>query len=199
MNRIFIEVKNGIHHSSYEYRQELFQLGLRWSKRQKIWIGVTHSMDEALKIKSFAKEKKLICLVYPETHNRAANYRDIFFNANKPMFGNKYVCAYCFKRINKENTTVDHIISVKKAKANKMANKLMSFLHINNVNDEFNLCACCQSCNSKKGSKAGLWLLRGFLGKHKPFVLSIYVLRILILIIFILALIYFQRNGGIKY
>lgn len=198
MNRIFIEVKNGRHHSSYEYRQELFQLGLRWSKRQKMWIGVTQSMEEALKVKTFVKEKKLICLVYTESHNRAANYRDIFFAANKPMIGNKYICAYCLKPIGKEDTTVDHIISIKKAKANKLANKLMKILHIDNVNDEINLCACCQTCNSKKGSKAGLWIIRGFLGKQKAFVFSIYFLTIILLIVFISAFIFIFRNGGIK-
>ena len=198
MYRIHIEVKNG-KSSTYFYRNELNSLGLRWSKRQKKWLGITENMNMALKVKHFAKEKHLICLVYDEKHTRAINYRYNFFKKNEPMFGSKYICAYCFKPISKENATVDHIIPVKKAQANKLANRLMDRLHIQDINEEKNLCACCQSCNASKGSKAGLWIIRGFLGKKKWFIILIYMSILLFILILILAISFVYQKGGIIY
>lgn len=42
----------------------------------------------------------------------------------------------------------------------------MKRMNIENINDQKNLVASCQLCNSRKGSKAGLWIIRGLLGRY---------------------------------
>ena len=42
----------------------------------------------------------------------------------------------------------------------------MFFDGISDINDVKNLVPSCEKCNSKKGSKMGLWLIRGDIGKH---------------------------------
>jgi len=38
---------------------------------------------------------------------------------------------------------------------------------ISGANDAKNLVAACRRCNSKKGTKMGLWIVRGFLGRSE--------------------------------
>ena len=90
---------------------------------------------------------------------------------------------------------VDHIISVNKSQKNRMANWLMDRMEISNVNDERNLCCACKECNSRKGSKAGLWLLRGFLGKKKEVIWGVYIGTIAMLIILVGTVIQILSNG----
>ena len=111
------------------------------------------------------------------------------------MIGKYYVCAYCFKLLKKNDVTVDHIISVNKSQKNRMANWLMNRMEISNVNDERNLCCACKECNSRKGSKAGLWLLRGFLGKKKEVIWGVYIGTIAMLIVLVGTVIQLLSKG----
>lgn len=172
-----IEVKNG-QRKTYEYRAHLHYMGMKWIARDHQWVMRTSDEAQVNSIIRFADDNKLICIVYDDQHGRNRNYRMNFFEKNAPMFGNYYICAYCFKPIRHKDVTVDHIIPVKKAKANRIANRLMERLDIRDVNEEKNLCACCHECNSRKGSKGGLWIIRGFLGKKKRFVIAVYILFI---------------------
>ena len=86
-----------------------------------------------------------------------------------------------------KNVTVDHIVPVKKAKKKKMYQKILQVMKIEDVNDPKNLVCACYSCNARKSSKGGFWVLRGFLGKFKIY----WVLNITFWIVSISWLIYF--------
>lgn len=186
-----IEVKNG-QRKTYEFRAHLHSIGMKWIARDHQWVMRTSDEAQVNSIIRFADDNRLICIVYDDQHGRSRNYRANFFEKNKPMFGSCYICAYCFRPIrHKKDVTVDHIIPVKKAKANRLANQLMKRLDIRDVNEEKNLCACCHECNSKKGSKAGLWTIRGFLGKKKCFVIAVYLLFIIALMALLVIAFYY--------
>lgn len=195
MKKSFIEVKGTRIQSTYDYRDYLLSQKLRYSKKTNSWLGWTLDPQQAERIQSFCHKNHLICLIYDKKHTRGSNYRDIFFENNPPFFGKYYVCAYCFRPMTKEKTSVDHIIAVKKAKANKAAKWLMKRLNMSDVNDERNLCAACPSCNAMKSSKAGFWIVRGFLGKKKWIVSLFYLMVLLILIVLITGIIYIYRKG----
>ena len=61
--------------------------------------------------------------------------------------------------------TVDHIYPVYLAKTGK--NLWMRIAGIEDVNDVRNLAPACRRCNLKKVSKAGIWLIRGILGRYQ--------------------------------
>ena len=89
--------------------------------------------------------------------------------------------------MHEKNVTVDHIVPVKKAKKKKMYQKILQVTKIEDVNDPKNLVCACYSCNARKSSKGGFWVLRGFLGKFKIY----WVLNITFWIVSISWLIYF--------
>jgi hypothetical protein len=98
--------------------------------------------------------------------SRSSNYRQKYFSQfseNKRIFR----CAYCGKLMFRKNVTVDHIIPVNKMKFSKFY-KFIGFtlLRLKSVNNTRNLVSACKKCNSKKSDKGGLWIIRGFLGKH---------------------------------
>lgn len=69
----------------------------------------------------------------------------------------------------KKTLTVDHLIPVKKAQTSKFARWLLHKEKIENVNDIRNLIPACETCNKRKSSKMGIWLIRGAVGKHQKF------------------------------
>ena len=102
--------------------------------------------------------------IYPENLGRSDNYRRKFLNANQRPFGG-YRCRYCHRRLSEKEMTVDHIYPVYLAKTGK--NLWMRIAGIEDVNDVRNLAPACRRCNLKKGSKAGIWLIRGILGRYQ--------------------------------
>lgn len=170
-----IEIRSG-RKSTYEHRGYLYSQGLRFDRRTRAWICRTHDRELASRLKDFCRMNGCVFISYDDSRRRSHAYRDAFFESTEPMFLNRYVCAYCFVPIRKDDTTVDHIISIRKGKANRAADLLLRRLEIDDINDPRNLCACCRSCNSRKGSKAGVWVIRGFLGKRRWFVSVIYAL-----------------------
>ncbi len=183
----FIEVMDGSN-LTYYFRSYLFSKGFRFRKKQKIWLYQTHDLDFIGQIKSYCKSNGLVCIVYTRNQIRNRTYRENFFEKNQPLIKDYYLCAYCLKPVHKKKITVDHVISVKKAKTNKLYQKIMKKMKISNVNDEKNLVACCSRCNQRKGKKGGLWVVRGFLGKHKIWLLSCYILMIFLIFLMIVVL-----------
>lgn len=183
-----VEILSG-RNSTYYFKDYLYENGMRYTRKGKKFVGKFSNESHIDKLRIFCKSNKLVFIVYDEYKDRSNDYRERFFKKNPPLFFDKYyVCAYCFKPLKLKSVTVDHIISVKKAKTNRMVNYLLKRLKIDDINDERNLCACCTSCNSKKGSKAGFWLIRGFLGKKKIIIYSVYTFFILFLSILIYAI-----------
>ena len=151
-----------------------------------MWVLKTFDTRQFDVLRRYCKEHKFIIHIYPEEYQRNYEYRREFFIHNKPHFKGKYFCAYCGTLLDPDEVTVDHIISVKRAKKNRLAQWLLTKLKIENINDETNLAAACIDCNCQKGSKLGIWMIRGFLGKHKYFWISVYC----IFFVWILILIY---------
>lgn len=114
---------------------------------------------------------------YPQ-YERSNDYRKQFFSHNHPAIKGRYICAYCGRFLKMEATTVDHLIPINKVR-NKhgVLNKIkttgyraaLKLFKISNINDSRNLVAACKSCNSKKGSKTGLWIIRGLLGRYPAY------------------------------
>lgn len=106
-------------------------------------------------------------------YRRNGHYRSSFFRANSTGdVRRKYRCVYCGTYKKDDNITVDHLVPVT-AVDSKFGMSRMYYRGllkrmgcIKGVNDPRNLVAACHSCNQKKGSKAGLWVLRGRLGRH---------------------------------
>ena len=135
---------------------------------------------------------------YQECYARSSGYRSAFFREN----GEKNHCRYCGKRLTKSSTFVDHVIPVAKAKSDKWARFLLKIRGINNVNDVRNLVPACYRCNKRKGTKMGLWVLRGWIGMPKFFI-AIRTIFYLAIVIGVGALIWTQEVspalGGISF
>lgn len=139
----------------------------RTGKYTSAWQKKTENPSEAERCKAFANARKLVCVIEFPQERRSSDYRQQFFLANTGLFhkGRYYQCAYCGKIIPRDRITVDHLISVKGTQKSRMYKALLHKLKITDINDTKNLVPACQHCNSKKGSKGGLWILRGIIGK----------------------------------
>lgn len=165
-----IKIKNG-KATTYEYRDELFRSGYRLVKKNN-----GHSyFEKHIKDKKYEsilieinhfKAKGLIVETIPDNYTRSKNYREKFFKNAEPV--KKYRCVYCGKRLPKEKITIDHIYPVAKA-STRRGKKHLKKKGIYNINDEKNLAPSCKHCNSSKGQKAGIWILKAHLGQHEWF------------------------------
>lgn len=190
-NKIHMIISDG-ENETYYCKDFLYSSGFRYSTEDRKWYRDTTSMKSIRMFGDFANRFGLSFIYFDDTRVRDNSYRQTFFDNNKPMIGDYYICAYCFKPMKKEKVTVDHIIAVRKSQKNKLANWLMDRMDIQNVNDEKNLCCACRECNSRKGTKGGLWILRGFLGKKKGFVWTVYIFTIALIIFLIGMMIQFM-------
>ena len=173
--KIIIQIRDG-KNSTYFYRKELYEMGFRFRKKNKMWIKKDNDTSLLEFYKLFSKTRKLSCVFYNELFERNNDYRRNFFINYKPQFKGKYFCAYCGSLFLPEDITVDHIIPINKAKKSRFAKKILHILKINDINSYKNLAPCCLNCNCKKGTKMGIWTVFGFLGKLKYFWPSIYIL-----------------------
>lgn len=166
MEKYALHIKNG-RHRTYSYRKKLKSMGLRYDGHA---FGITTD-DPALlkKIHRFCFFHGLKCIVMNPEYCRNTTYRNDFFRHYKPAVLGKYFCIYCGRLLSPETVTVDHIIPVKKASENSAYQKFIQIMHWKGVNDHRNLGAACRRCNSRKGAKTGLWLLRGYIGKSSLF------------------------------
>lgn len=125
---------------------------------------------------------------------RSTTYRAEYFRHNPPDILNFWFCAYCGRPLSKKKVTIDHIISVKAAQTSRCARKKLTHHGKNGVNDWHNLVASCRRCNSKKGTKQGIWLWRAWIGKQYWFRL----LRFGINSSLIISVLYFLGKFTIK-
>lgn len=130
-------------------------------------------------------------------YERSTDYRKNFFKNNSGLFGSdKYQCVYCGKIRDKKKIQVDHHIPVHKVKKFGLGRILMKIKNINNINSTKNLVPACQKCNQRKGSKMGLWLIKGIVGKHFSWWIFVWLLRLLLLLatLYVVCLIYDGYN-----
>lgn len=115
---------------------------------------------------------------YPEQLGRSDNYRRAFL-AQYPRPAGGYRCRYCHRRIPNAKLTIDHIFPVYMAKTGRTFP--MRLLGIEDVNDVRNLAPACRRCNYRKGSRAGLWIVRAALGKYRVYWILLRLAQLLLL------------------
>ncbi|MGF7010560.1 5-methylcytosine-specific restriction endonuclease McrA [Lachnospiraceae bacterium PF1-22] len=134
-------------------------------KRNSVTYTITASGKEIKKLTGFLILLLVSFTCYESIYERSSNYRNEFFKHTTPP----YRCRYCNKVLSEQEVTVDHLIPVKQAKVSSRARKQLKAKGCDSVNDIKNLVPSCARCNSKKGQKMGLWVIRGELGKYKGY------------------------------
>lgn len=193
MNTIKCQIKNG-RSSTYPFRKLLSQEGFQWKRTGKktgLWEKDC-TQYELRKYKRFCKNHSLKFLECDPQYMRSSNYRSLFFKQSRPDRGDKYRCVYCGKLLYSDHVTVDHIIPVNKvlrSNQKKKYRKYLKWIGASNVNDMKNLAPACSSCNLKKSDSGGLWILRGFLGRHFAYWTFIRSLKLIFSLVIISGLI----------
>lgn len=167
-NICYVRISNG-RKPIYNSRFELAENGFEFNKRSNNNSFYEKKMteDEAAGWEKWGKIKKLRIDVIPEQYMRSTDYRKTFFSSNEPAVPAYYRCAYCGKKILYKDTTVDHIFPINQLCYSEKVRRQAARHGISGANDEYNLVAACRRCNSRKGTKMGFWIIRGFLGKSE--------------------------------
>lgn len=116
-----------------------------------------------------------------QKYERDSTYRERYISAHPPKNG-KYRCVYCGRFVSKDKMEVDHVVAVDRVKKNWLYRLCVP----NGVNDLNNLVCSCHRCNHKKGSKGGLWIIRGHFWRV---VLPVYITIKILMVCAILAFI----------
>lgn len=149
----------------FPHRNKLEKMGLE-EKSPGYFYADFEKIRKIKKIKKFALRQGLTFRYDNEYGKRNDTYRKTYFNNNPPIKG-KYRCVYCGRRFKKNQVQVDHLYPIAKvSKSYKLQQKLKK-QGINSVNDINNLVCACRSCNLKKYTNMGLWIVRGKLGKKE--------------------------------
>ena len=117
----------------------------------------------------WAKRNGFKCHKVEMYYTRSDDYRQDYFKNNKPIVEAKYRCVYCGRKFPYRKITVDHLYPINKLMYEQTTRDRAKLSGINGANDVQNLVAACRFCNTKKGTKMGLWILRGKIGRHEWF------------------------------
>lgn len=172
-----VKITNG-RENTYKHRGKLRYYGLQY--RDKAWQGIV-TKRKYKQIQKYCNKNNLKFEINNNFGKRSTTYRSTFFKFNAPFIGNYYFCAYCGKLITGKGITVDHIYPVYKVnKSQRLQNKLKK-IGATSVNDWQNLVASCWSCNLKKGTQTGIWILKAKLGKNNWMWIFIWMLRVILI------------------
>lgn len=186
MYPVIVSGRKGI---SKKQRRKLAKYGLKWDGLN--CSGVVITQRSVQKVKYYCQSQHLRFKISNALGNRSGDYRRIFFIYNKPqIFEKYYICAYCGRLKTKDKITVDHIYPIGKASKSLKYQAKLKRRGIENINDPNNLIGACRRCNSKKGAKVGIWILRAKIGKYK----YLWYLRWIIRAVIIGFIIYFLVN-----
>lgn len=170
------------------YKQHLTSLG--FSHVRGKYVIQLDDENEIEIMKTLLESYRTKYQSYPNSYLRSGDYRKKFFDKNRPIFKDYYICAYCGRFLKKKDVTVDHIISIRKAQKSKILQFILRLVKINDINDEKNLTASCETCNKKKGQKLSLsYVLRGILGRKSWYWFIYYIVIIIVLVIVILQIV----------
>lgn len=193
---LILRVFNGKKVKTYDYRKKFREYGFDFIKKsynKSYWelkVEKTEKIKYIEEIKKHFEDLGFKVFFLSSNDIRSNNYRNIFFENNKGIKG-YYICSYCGLIISKEKVSVDHILPINKTFKSKPLKLLKKFLKIENINDYKNLAPACKRCNSKKGSKTGLWIIRGFLGRNLWSWIILYISLIIILSIVMYTLFFY--------
>jgi len=136
-------------------------------------------------LKKYCKKLNLKYNLINTNFERNSNYRQAFFASYQPTEKGDYFCAYCGRLVPKNEVTVDHIIPIYSVKYSPAKQKLLTKIGIRNINCKKNLAPACRKCNIYKGTKGGLWIIAGELGKKQKLWYFRHVVRFIGLNIFL--------------
>ena len=177
---VLVKVYDG-RRKTYRYRKDLKKLGFRFSETPEAHWWIEASEDEVGRMEDWCFERRLE--IETPYSRRSGDYRKVFLEANGPNFGrDRYLCVYCGFPIRQDKVTVDHLIAVKKAQRSRYYLGLLRKWGCASVNDVLNLVPCCRRCNSRKGTKAGIWVIRGLLGRKRWFLALMWLVYVFIII-----------------
>ena len=159
------------------YAAKIEGLGLRYAGGGK-YTGHRMSLGQESRVRRFAETHGARFFFDDEYGTRSADYRKVFYKAYRPAFRGKYFCAYCGRLISGRTLTVDHLYPVAKVSKSVKMRKKLKKQGINGLNDPENLVPACAWCNRRKGTKTGLWVLRGKLGRSAKLWYARWTIRI---------------------
>lgn len=160
---------------AYDHRGKLKYFDLKY--KDHMWTGNV-SNHNYKKILKYCNMHGLKFEINNSFGKRGTNYRTTFFKYNTPPIGNFYFCAYCGRLISEKKITIDHIYPVYRVNKSQRLQKKLKRTGATSVNDWQNLVAACMSCNLRKGTQTGLWILKAKLGKHAGFWTFRWMLRV---------------------
>lgn len=167
---------------TYRYRKDLKRLGFRFDSKPEAHWWAEAGEDEVPGLEEWCFQRRLE--IETPFSKRSTDYRKVFFGANGPNCGReRYFCAYCGLPVHQDLITVDHLIAVKQAQRSRFYLEKLRQWGCGSVNEAQNLVACCKRCNSRKGTKAGIWVLRGLVGRSNCFWIIRWVIRLLVVLL----------------
>lgn len=128
---------------------------------------------------------------------RSTTYRKTFFKNTHPAIANRYFCTYCGRLLKKKDVTVDHLYPINVAQKSRRLRRKLKRKGITDINDIQNLVPACKKCNSRKGKRMGIWILRGKLGRHKAYWIARYGIRLMAFAIIMIMLLQTLNNAEI--
>ena len=153
--------------------------GLSWTK-DGYYGYIRHK--KVNKVVEYCKHRHLKYTLNGEFSERSTGYRKAFFENNEPFIKDRYFCAYCGRLIHKNRVTVDHLYPVGEAKRSIKLQQRLKRKGFDNINDIKNLVPACKRCNSRKGKKMGIWILKGIVGRYPCIWIARHFIRIALLI-----------------
>lgn len=180
------------------YASQLTASGFTYNERAA-WYSTFYELrnateEEVKQWKDFAKTNRLKIMSVSEAYTRSGDYRDTFFKTYKPTVPAKYRCAYCGRKFERKHITVDHIFAVNSLMYKQTTRDFAEFCGIHGANEPKNLVAACRRCNSKKGTKGGLWIWRGFIGRSEKIWKIRKTMKAVIVCIIILQILFMCQN-----
>ncbi|MGL4607467.1 MAG: HNH endonuclease [Eubacteriaceae bacterium] len=191
-----LRIKDG-RRKTYHKRKELYSHGftfVRSGKKVGYWKMNFKNKEDAEKKRGLFKKQGFSIVILDPRYVRSHDYRKNFFSVNSGYtYKNEayYQCVYCGKFVKQQDVTIDHLFPVAKAQESHFNQKVLKKLKINDINQVENLVPACGRCNGRKGSKMGLWLIRGLLGKSLLFWCSFWIAMGLTFIFFLMRLMEF--------
>lgn len=187
---VIIIIKNLESTIQYQYRDLLEYMGFsykRINKYSRIWYMRCDNQIDLERCKNFCKFHRIDIEIYnDENYSRA--FRKKYFIKDSGFFnkGKYYHCACCGMLLKKDKVWIDHLFPVYPVKENEYSvvnKRLLKFLHMTNIDCNKNLISLCKACYINKGCKTGIWIIRGWLGKHFIFWILFYGLILAYLVI----------------
>lgn len=168
--------------SMWRYRKKMQSLGLSYSKEERCYHTVISDRKLLQKIERYCFWHNLRFEICDLFSKRSSDYRKVFFRTYPPIFKDMYFCAYCGRLYKKNHITIDHLYPVAKVHSNIRLQEYLQKIGASSVNDPKNLVPACLKCNQRKGTKVGLWTLRGKIGQHQRLWIVRWVVRITLVV-----------------